>query len=97
VSFWDVLRQRFSVTWHPRLFYLVVSDGYMVTVLRLLDRATPALLMTGLLQEASRDMEGTVQRLEKTQVRDPKPLDIVIAKVFSKTILKVASLVKIFK
>ncbi|CAL8321801.1 unnamed protein product [Lota lota] len=73
MSFWDVLRQRFSVTWHPRLFYLIVSDGYMVTVLRLLEKATPALLMTALLQEASKDMESTIQRLEKTQKEDMDP------------------------
>ncbi|KAJ3604992.1 hypothetical protein NHX12_027043 [Muraenolepis orangiensis] len=77
VSYRDVLRQRFSVTWHPRLCYLLVSDGYMVTALRLREKVTPALLMTALLQEAGRDTETTVQRLEKSQLNVRAWLDSV--------------------
>lgn len=64
----DVLRQRYSVTWHPRLLYLIVSDGYMATVLRVLDRPSPALLLKALLRDTSKDLEKTSRILEKSQV-----------------------------
>lgn len=64
----DVMRQRFSVTWHPRLFYFIVSDGYMATVVRVLDRTSPALLLKTLLKDTTRDLEKASQSLEKSQV-----------------------------
>jgi len=88
VSLRDVLRQRFSVTWHPRLPYLIVSDGYMASVLRLRDAAGPASapgpaapLLTALLREAREEMESTVVRLEKTTqvTTEPGVLGTVLA------------------
>ncbi|KAK5852080.1 hypothetical protein PBY51_023582 [Eleginops maclovinus] len=64
----DVLRQRFSVTWHPRLLYLIVSDGYMATVLRVLDKPSPALLLKTLLNDTSKDLEKASRLLEKSQI-----------------------------
>lgn len=64
----DVLRQRYSVTWHPRLLYLIVSDGYMATVLRVLDKPSPALLLKTLLKDTSKDLEKASRILDKSQV-----------------------------
>ncbi|XP_056260195.1 ciliogenesis and planar polarity effector 1 isoform X1 [Seriola aureovittata] len=64
----DVLRQRYSVTWHPRLLYLIVSDGYMATVMRVLDRPSPALLLKTLLKDTSKDLEKASRILDKSQI-----------------------------
>ncbi|KAF7217094.1 ciliogenesis and planar polarity effector 1 isoform X2 [Nothobranchius furzeri] len=64
----DILRQRYSVTWHPRLLYLIVSDGYMATVLRMLDRPSPALFLNDLLKDVSKDLEKASSKLGKSQV-----------------------------
>ncbi|XP_044029035.1 ciliogenesis and planar polarity effector 1 isoform X2 [Siniperca chuatsi] len=64
----DVLRQRYSVTWHPRLLYLIVSDGYMATVMRVLDRPSSALLLKTLLKDASKDLEKASRILDKSQI-----------------------------
>lgn len=64
----DVLRQRYSVTWHPRLLYLIVSDGYMATVMRVLDRPSPALLLKTLLNNTCTDLEKASRMLDKSQV-----------------------------
>ncbi|XP_022617819.1 protein JBTS17 [Seriola dumerili] len=64
----DVLRQRYSVTWHPRLLYLIVSDGYMATVMRVLDRPSPAVLLKTLLKDTSKDLEKASRILDKSQI-----------------------------
>ncbi|XP_073334518.1 ciliogenesis and planar polarity effector 1 [Pagrus major] len=64
----DVLRQRYSVTWHPRLLYLIVSDGYMATVMRVLDRPSPALLLKTLLKDTTKDLEKASRTLDKSQI-----------------------------
>ncbi|XP_023135531.2 ciliogenesis and planar polarity effector 1 isoform X2 [Amphiprion ocellaris] len=64
----DVLRQRYSVTWHPRLMYFIVSDGYMATVLRMLDKPSPALLLKTLVKDTSKDLENTSRILDKSQI-----------------------------
>lgn len=64
----DVLRQRYSVTWHPRLLYLIVSDGYMATVMRVLDRPSPAVFLKTLLKDVSKDLEKASCKLDKSQV-----------------------------
>nr|XP_040053253.1 ciliogenesis and planar polarity effector 1 isoform X3 [Gasterosteus aculeatus aculeatus] len=64
----DVLRQRYSVTWHPRLLYLIVSDGYMATVMRVLDRPSPALTLKTLLKDTSTDLEKASRLLDKSQI-----------------------------
>lgn len=65
----DVLRQRYSVTWHPRLLYLIVSDGYMATVMRVLGKPSAALLLKDLLKDTTRDLEKASGKLEKSQVK----------------------------
>ncbi|KAM9306622.1 LOW QUALITY PROTEIN: ciliogenesis and planar polarity effector 1 [Pholidichthys leucotaenia] len=71
VSARDVLRQRFSVTWHPRLFYLIVSDGYMATVMRLPEKPSPALLLNTLLMDTSKDLQKVGRTLERSQPQLP--------------------------
>ncbi|XP_060931057.1 ciliogenesis and planar polarity effector 1 [Limanda limanda] len=73
----DVLRQRYSVTWHPRLMYLIVSDGYMATVMRVLDRPSPAMLLKSLLKDTSRDLEKTSLKLEQSKIHVRAWLDSV--------------------
>ncbi|XP_017266224.1 ciliogenesis and planar polarity effector 1 isoform X3 [Kryptolebias marmoratus] len=68
ISVRDILRQRYSVTWHPRLLYLIVSDGYMATVMRVLDKPSPALFLKTLLKEVSKDLEKASCKLDKSQV-----------------------------
>nr|XP_012591902.1 protein JBTS17 isoform X2 [Microcebus murinus] len=55
----DPMRQRFSIKAHSRLPYLIISDGYMITTLRFLDKLSPSVLMRSLLLDST-------QRLEKT-------------------------------
>ncbi|XP_051794635.1 ciliogenesis and planar polarity effector 1 isoform X2 [Acanthochromis polyacanthus] len=64
----DVLRQRYSVTWHPRLMYFIVSDGYMATVLRMLDKPSPSLLLKTLVKDTSKDLENASRILDKSQI-----------------------------
>lgn len=71
----DVMRQRYSVTWHPRLLYLIVSDGYMATVMRVLDRPSPALLLKTLLKDTRKDLEKTSRMLVESQVISPGLLE----------------------
>ncbi|XP_077593889.1 ciliogenesis and planar polarity effector 1 [Stigmatopora nigra] len=67
VSARDEMRQRYSVTWHPRLLYCIVSDGYMATVLRVLNRPSPAMLVKVLLNKTSKDLQKTCQLLDASQ------------------------------
>lgn len=71
----DVMRQRYSVTWHPRLLYLIVSDGYMATVMRVLDKPSPALLLKTLLKDTRKDLEKTCRMLDESQVISPGLLE----------------------
>lgn len=66
----DGLRQRYSVTWHPRLLYLIVSDGYMATVMRVLGKPSAALLLKDLLKNTTQDLEKASGKLEKSQVKN---------------------------
>ncbi|MBN3301043.1 CPLN1 protein, partial [Amia calva] len=63
----DLMRQRFSVTSHPRLQYLIVSDGYMATVLRFASLSSPSSLMSSLLMDTARRLELIRQGLARTQ------------------------------
>ncbi|XP_041110948.1 ciliogenesis and planar polarity effector 1 isoform X3 [Polyodon spathula] len=56
----DLMRQRFSVTSHTRLPYLIVSDGYMVTVLRVSGNSSPSAFINSILVD-------TTERLEKAR------------------------------
>ncbi|XP_077136521.1 ciliogenesis and planar polarity effector 1 [Ranitomeya variabilis] len=60
----DVMRQRYSVTCHPRLPYVMASDGYMVTALRFTDNLSPQILMKTLLVDAARRLEDVRQKLQ---------------------------------
>lgn len=79
----DVLRQRYSVTWHPRLLYLIVSDGYMATVMRVLDRPSPAVLLKTLLKDTSKDLEKASRILDKSQVVNQGLLELGIGILLS--------------
>ncbi|KAK2819157.1 hypothetical protein Q5P01_024718 [Channa striata] len=68
LSVQDTLRQRYSVTWHPRHLFFIVSDGYMATVMRILDRPSPAVLLKKILKDTSRDLEKASQILDKSQI-----------------------------
>lgn len=57
VSLRDPTRQRYSVTWHPRLPCLIVSDGYMVTALNMSRRPASSLLMSSFLMETTQALE----------------------------------------
>ncbi|XP_060764829.1 ciliogenesis and planar polarity effector 1 isoform X4 [Neoarius graeffei] len=57
VSLRDPMRQRYSVTWHPRLPCLIVSDGYMVTALNMSSRPASSLLMSSVLMETTQALE----------------------------------------
>ncbi|XP_037655286.1 ciliogenesis and planar polarity effector 1 isoform X3 [Choloepus didactylus] len=59
----DFMRQRFSIKAHSRLPYLVISDGYMVTTLRLLDNLSPSVLMRSLLLDSTQRLEKAYQSL----------------------------------
>nr|XP_041567097.1 ciliogenesis and planar polarity effector 1 isoform X3 [Taeniopygia guttata] len=52
----DFLRQRFSVTSHPRLPYLIVSDGYMITLLRFPNNFSPSGFMRSLLLDSTQQL-----------------------------------------
>lgn len=56
------------MTWHPRLLYLIVSDGYMATVIRVLGKPSAALLLKDLLKNTTEDLEKASGILEKSQV-----------------------------
>ncbi|XP_068106773.1 ciliogenesis and planar polarity effector 1 isoform X4 [Hyperolius riggenbachi] len=60
----DLMRQRFSVTCHPRLPYLIVSDGYMVTALRFTQNMSPYYFMKALLLDAAQRLENVRQSLQ---------------------------------
>ncbi|XP_017567420.2 ciliogenesis and planar polarity effector 1 isoform X1 [Pygocentrus nattereri] len=71
VSLRDPMRQRYSVTWHPRLPCLLVSDGYMVTMLKMPSQPSSASLMSSLLLDTAQGLERVRKVLgsEQPQVR----------------------------
>ncbi|XP_054613801.1 ciliogenesis and planar polarity effector 1 isoform X2 [Dunckerocampus dactyliophorus] len=79
VSARDVMRQRYSVTWHPRLLYCIVSDGYMATVLRVLNRPSPAMLVKAELDNTSKDLRKASQLLDTSQSHVKMWLDLVVS------------------
>ncbi|XP_043932268.1 ciliogenesis and planar polarity effector 1 [Protopterus annectens] len=68
----DPMRQCFSVTAHPRLPYLIVSDGYMATVLRISEKLSPSTFMKSLLLDATQKLEQMHQSLALTQPEEKK-------------------------
>ncbi|XP_010158406.1 PREDICTED: uncharacterized protein C5orf42-like, partial [Eurypyga helias] len=59
----DLMRQRFSVASHSRLPYLIVSDGYMVTVLRFPNNFSPSGFIRSLLLDSTQRLESIRQNL----------------------------------
>ncbi|XP_072309627.1 ciliogenesis and planar polarity effector 1 [Eucyclogobius newberryi] len=84
----DVMRQRYSVTWHPQLHYFIVSDGYMATVVRVLDKISPALLLITLLKDTTADLKEASQFLEKSQNHVKLWLDSVSSLNMEKSLLE---------
>ncbi|XP_010294534.1 PREDICTED: uncharacterized protein C5orf42 homolog, partial [Phaethon lepturus] len=59
----DLRRQRFSVASHSRLPYLIVSDGYMITVLRFPNNLSPSALIRSLLLDSTKRLENIRRNL----------------------------------
>ncbi|OPJ82495.1 hypothetical protein AV530_000322 [Patagioenas fasciata monilis] len=54
----DLMRQRFSVASHSRLPYLIVSDGYMITVLKFPNNLSPSGFIRTLLLDSTQRLEN---------------------------------------
>ncbi|NXI96053.1 CPLN1 protein, partial [Psophia crepitans] len=59
----DLMRQRFSVASHSRLPYLIVSDGYMITVLRFPNNFSSSGFIRSLLLDSTQRLENIRQNL----------------------------------
>ncbi|XP_051498619.1 ciliogenesis and planar polarity effector 1 [Apus apus] len=59
----DLMRQRFSVASHSRLPYLIVSDGYMITVLRFPNNLSPSGFVRSLLLDSTQQIENIYRNL----------------------------------
>lgn len=64
----DLMRQRFSVASHSRLPYLIVSDGYMITVLRFPNNLSPSGFIRSLLLDSTQRLENIRQNLLDSEV-----------------------------
>ncbi|NXX13569.1 CPLN1 protein, partial [Podargus strigoides] len=63
----DLMRQRFSVASHSRLPYLIVSDGYMITVLRFPNSLSPSGFIRSLLLDSTQRLENMRRNLLSTK------------------------------
>ncbi|XP_038659853.1 ciliogenesis and planar polarity effector 1 [Scyliorhinus canicula] len=70
----DPMRQRFSLAAHPRLPYLIVSDGYMFTVLRFADNYSAWSVLKTLLLEVTQDLDDVQHLLANSENKDVKLL-----------------------
>ncbi|NWS55182.1 CPLN1 protein, partial [Chunga burmeisteri] len=59
----DLTRQRFSVASHSRLPYLIVSDGYMITLLRFHNNLSPSGFVRSLLLDSTQRLENIRRNL----------------------------------
>ncbi|KAM9367380.1 ciliogenesis and planar polarity effector 1 [Phaethornis superciliosus] len=59
----DLMRQRFSVASHSRLPYLIVSDGYMITLLKFPNSLLPSEFIRSLLLDSTQRLENIRQNL----------------------------------
>ncbi|XP_023799765.1 protein JBTS17 isoform X2 [Cyanistes caeruleus] len=59
----DLMRQRFSVASHSRLPYLIVSDGYMITLLRFPNNFSPSGFIRSLLLDSTQQLENIRRNL----------------------------------
>ncbi|XP_032297134.1 ciliogenesis and planar polarity effector 1 isoform X2 [Coturnix japonica] len=63
----DIMRQRFSVASHSRLPYLIVSDGFMITVLRFHNNVSPVGFLRSLLLDSTQRLETVRRNLMNSQ------------------------------
>ncbi|XP_078071357.1 ciliogenesis and planar polarity effector 1-like isoform X4 [Mustelus asterias] len=66
------MRQRFSLAAHPRLPYLIVSDGYMFTVLRFAENYSARSVLKTLLLKVTQDLDDVQHLLMKSENKDVK-------------------------
>ncbi|XP_058280081.1 ciliogenesis and planar polarity effector 1 isoform X3 [Hirundo rustica] len=59
----DLMKQKFSVASHSRLPYLIVSDGYMITLLRFPNSFSPSGFIRSLLLDSAQQLENICQNL----------------------------------
>ncbi|XP_039608785.1 ciliogenesis and planar polarity effector 1-like [Polypterus senegalus] len=74
VSLKDDMRQRFSVNAHWRLPYLIVSDGYMVTVLNISSNFLPSNFMSSILEDTRQRLKKIKQTLLLSQPQNREKL-----------------------
>ena len=70
----DPLRQRFSVTSHPSLPILLVSDGYLVVIVQLPSELSQMILMRDLVLESSSHLK---------QIAETNRLDLTLANAYN--------------
>ncbi|XP_056117384.1 ciliogenesis and planar polarity effector 1 [Rhinichthys klamathensis goyatoka] len=87
VSLRDPMRQRFSVTCHPRQPLLIVSDGYMITVLRMSKRPSAVGIMSALLLDAARGLENIREVLGSSQPQVRSRLESMSTLTFTGSLL----------
>ncbi|KAL1267181.1 hypothetical protein QQF64_002856, partial [Cirrhinus molitorella] len=87
VSLRDPMRQRYSVTWHPRQAFLIVSDGYMVTVLRMSKRPSAAAIMSAALLDAAQGLEDVRKVLCSAQPQFRSRLESMSTLTFTGSLL----------
>lgn len=80
----DLMRQRFSVASHSRLPYLIVSDGYMITVLRFPNNLSPSGFIRTLLLDSTQRLESIRWNLLNSKVQ----LWIILAVFWKKKSMK---------
>uniref|UniRef100_A0A8C3LG50 Ciliogenesis and planar polarity effector 1 n=1 Tax=Chrysolophus pictus TaxID=9089 RepID=A0A8C3LG50_CHRPC len=66
----DLMRQRFSVACHSRLPYLIVSDGFMITVLRFHNNVSPVGFLRSLLLDSTQRLENIRRNLMNSQTKE---------------------------
>ncbi|NXW83315.1 CPLN1 protein, partial [Alopecoenas beccarii] len=71
----DLMRQRFSVASHSRLPYLIVSDGYMITVLKFPNNLSPSGFIRTLLLDSTQRLENIRQNLLNSESKG-RPLGV---------------------
>ncbi|XP_063278915.1 ciliogenesis and planar polarity effector 1 isoform X2 [Prinia subflava] len=59
----DLMRQRFSVASHSRLPYLIVSDGYAITLLKFPNNFSPSGFIRSLLLDSTQQLENIRRNL----------------------------------
>ncbi|XP_067290218.1 ciliogenesis and planar polarity effector 1 isoform X2 [Pseudorasbora parva] len=87
VSLCDPMRQRYSVTCHPHQPLLIVSDGYMATVLRMTQRPSASAIMSALLLDAAQGLENARQVLASSQPQLRSRLESMSTLTFTGSLL----------